>query len=467
MISATSLSTQAVETPKPHILVVDDEKIVRQLCRDIAEASGMTVETASTTEGAIDVLENQRFDVVVTDILIPEIGGMELIKRIRATQPDVGIIVVTGHGTIEMAVEAIYSGVIDYITKPFSVEAFEDKLKNVVQVVKCNRNRQSRRGVAATPSTKLIGQTTRMNQVQRLIQTISCGNYPVLILGETGTGKEVVARAIHFSGPRAKCPFVPVDCAALTPTLVESELFGHEKGAFTGASYMKPGLFEAAHTGTLFLDEIGELPKDLQSKLLRVLQQREVRRVGSNVPMAVNVRIIAATNRDLKKEVAAGNFREDLFYRLNVVNLDLPPLRERTADLPLLVSAFLEKFSSEWRQITCISPGVWPKLSCHHWPGNVRELENVIESAVALGTGSTLHENEVVINSRESLSVLTDLPAPDVLCLESMERRTILCALRETRGDKLRAAHLLGIGKTTLYRKLKQYKLERLSLPLA
>src|ERR1700730_8350587 len=244
MNTDSRLGNLELEKSRPHVLIVDDEEIVRQLCSEIAQSCGMSVETAATTGAAMDFLAQRRFDVVVTDIRIPEIGGMELIKRIRATQPDVGIIVVTGHGTIEMAVEAIYSGVIDYITKPFSVEAFEDKLKNVVQVVKCNRNRQFRRVAAATPGGKIIGQTTRINQVQRLIQTISCGNYPVLILGETGTGKEVVARAIHFSGPRAKCPFVPVDCAALTPTLVESELFGHEKGAFTGARYMKPGLFE-------------------------------------------------------------------------------------------------------------------------------------------------------------------------------------------------------------------------------
>jgi len=266
----------------------------------------------------------------------------------------------------------------------------------------------------------------------------------------------VVARAIHCSGSRADGPFVPVDCAALTPTLIESELFGHERGAFTGATNGAMGLFEAAHMGTLFLDEIGELPRGLQSKLLRVLQEREVRRVGATITKKINIRIIAATNRDLKAEVNAGNFRDDLFYRLNVVNLNLPPLRERMADLPLLVSAFLEKFGSEWPGGSCISPNVWPKLSGHHWPGNVRELENVIERGLALGSGSVLREDDVLVGPVQASAAST--PTEDLLDLGELEKRTILRALEETNGDKLTAARLLGIGRTTLYRKLKQYE---------
>jgi DNA-binding NtrC family response regulator len=448
-----------VEKSQPHVLIVDDEEIVRQLCSEIAQSCGMSVETAATTGAAIDFLAQGKFDLVVTDIRIPEIGGMELIKRLRATQPEVGIVVLTGHGTIDMAVEAIYSGVLDYITKPFTVEAFEQKLKNVASVAECNRSRRLVQKTTSVPAEKLIGKTPQMNQLRRQILTMSNNDYPVLILGETGTGKEVVARAIHYSGLRASGPFVPVDCAALTPTLIESELFGHERGAFTDAIHAKMGLFEAAHTGTLFLDEIGELPKELQSKLLRVLQEREVRRVGSTTPKQVNVRIIAATNRDLKVEVKAGNFREDLFYRLNVVNLNLPPLRERMADLPLLVSALLQRYGSEWRQVTCISPSVWPKLSGHHWPGNVRELENVIERGLALGSGSVLHEDDVVVGAERQAATVS-AQTEDLLCLDALERRTILRALGETRGDKLSAARLLGIGKTTLYRKLKQYGLQ-------
>jgi DNA-binding NtrC family response regulator len=441
---------------QPRVLIVDDEEHIRRLCSEIVESCGMSVETAATTEAAIDLLSYGEFNLVVTDIRVPAIGGMELIKQIRASRHDVGIVVLTGHGTIDMAVEAIYSGVLDYITKPFTIEVFEQKLRRLASVAECNRTRRPVQNAAPSPAEKLIGETPGISQLRRQILKMSNHDYPVLILGETGTGKEVVARAIHCSGSRANGPFVPVDCAALTPTLVESELFGHEKGAFTGATNGTMGLFEAAHMGTLFLDEIGELPKELQGKLLRVLQEREVRRVGATIAKKVNIRIIAATNRDLEAEVKAGNFRDDLFYRLNVVNLNLPPLRERMADLPLLISAFLEKFGSEWPGGSCISPNVWPKLSGHHWPGNVRELENVIERGLALGSGSVLREDDVLVGPVQAHAAST--ATEDLLDLGALEKRTILRALRETNGDKLTAARLLGIGRTTLYRKLKQYE---------
>jgi DNA-binding NtrC family response regulator len=446
-----------IEKPRPRVLIVDDDELTRRLCSEIAQSCGMTVETAATTEEAIDVLSQGDFDLVVTDIRIPELGGMELIKRIRSSQHEVGIVVLTGHGTIDMAVEAIYSGVLDYITKPFTVEVFEQKLRKVASVAQCNRSRRPVQNVASSPASKLIGETPEISQLRRQILKMSNHDFPVLILGETGTGKEVVARAIHCSGPRASCPFVPVDCAALTPTLIESELFGHDKGAFTGAVDAKMGLFEAAHTGTLFLDEIGELPKEHQAKLLRVLQEREVRRVGSNTAKHINIRIIAATNRDLAAEVTAGNFRADLFYRLNVVNLSLPPLRDRMADLPLLISAFLNKFGGELSDGSSISPNAWPKLSSHHWPGNVRELENVIERGLALGSGSVLHEDDVLVGHATQGAVVPN-QSEGLFCLDAVEKRTILRALRQANGDKLTAARLLGIGKTTLYRRLKQYE---------
>jgi DNA-binding NtrC family response regulator len=457
LVMASALTKPSeVKLSQPHVLIVDDEAVVRHLCRDIAEASGMSVQTASTTEDALDFLAQEDVDLVVTDIRIPEIGGMELVRRIRATRPEVGIVVLTGYGSIEMAVEAMYSGVSDYITKPFTVESFEEKLKNVARVAECNRGRKVLRDTLATPGQRLIGQSPRIDQIRRQIVKVGNHDYPVLILGETGTGKEVVARAIHFSGSRANSPFVPVDCAALTPALIESELFGHEEGAFTGATRSKKGLIEAAHTGTLFLDEIGELSRELQSKLLRVLQEKEVRRVGATTRTAVNVRVIAATNRDLKSEAQEGTFRQDLYFRLSVVNIDLPPLRERLADLPVLVSAFLEKYQDQSRQITCISPGVWPKLSGHDWPGNVRELENVIESALALGSGGILREEDLVLGN--SMPEVRPIHADVVLSLDAVERSTILRALRETNGDRTLAAKLLGIGKTTLYRKLNQYE---------
>jgi DNA-binding NtrC family response regulator len=445
-----------VANVKPHVLIVDDDELIRGLCSEIVQSCEMSVKTSGTTEEAIDFLSREKFDLVVTDIRVPALGGLELIKRIHTLAQEVGVVVLTGHGTIDMAVEAVYSGVLDFITKPFSVQTFEQRIRKAAAVAECNRRRQPIQKTASDPTEKLIGKTLAISQLRSQILKISNHDYPVLILGETGTGKEVVARAIHSSGSRASGPFVPVDCGALTPTLIESELFGHERGSFTGAIHTKLGLFEAAHTGTLFLDEIGDFPKELQSKLLRVLQEREVRRIGSTTLKHVDIRVIAATNRDLEAEVKAGKFREDLFYRLNVVQITLAPLRERMADLPLLISAFLRKFGDDATQDSCISPNVWPKLAGHHWPGNVRELENVIERGLALGSGSVLNEDDVFVGPEKDTAVFPLTESP--LRLDAVEKETILRALRETKGDKLTAAHLLGIGKTTLYRKLKQYE---------
>jgi two-component system response regulator HydG len=279
----------------------------------------------------------------------------------------------------------------------------------------------------------------------------------VLILGESGTGKELVARSVHFSGLRQQKPFVPVDCSGLVPTLIESELFGHTKGAFTGAQNARQGLLESAEGGTIFLDEIGELPVDLQSKLLRALQEREIRPVGATARVRINLRVIAATNRDLEAAIRTGSFRQDLYFRLNVVQIKLPPLRERRSDIPLLVASFLEKFSDPQRPMRVLSEDAMRRLISYDWPGNVRELENAIERAVALGSGPILHVGDLPSNLQSSSE--ETLPEADVLLpLEELERRAIMRALRETAGDKLAAARLLGIGKTTLYRKLKQYE---------
>jgi DNA-binding NtrC family response regulator len=295
-----------------------------------------------------------------------------------------------------------------------------------------------------------------MQRVYKMIEKVSQHHYPVLILGESGTGKELVARSIHFSGARQQKPFVPVDCSGLVPTLIESELFGHVKGAFTGAQHSRAGLLETANGGTVFLDEIGELPVDLQAKLLRVLQEHEVRPVGATGRTAIDVRVIAATHRDLEAAIRAGAFRQDLFFRLNVVQIKLPPLRDRKSDIPLLVNTFLEKFSDAQRPIRTISEDAMRRLMAYDWPGNVRELENAIERAVALGTGPILHSGDLPSNLQHSSN--ERLPETDgVMPLEELERRAIFHALRETSGDKLAAARLLGIGKTTLYRKLKQY----------
>jgi len=305
----------------------------------------------------------------------------------------------------------------------------------------------------------LIGVSMKMQRVYKMMEKVSQHEYPVLILGESGTGKELVARSIHFSGPRKERPFAPGDCSALVPTLIESELFGYVKGTFTGAVQAKQGLLEAAQGGTLFLDEIGDMPVDLQAKLLRALQEREIKPVGSTERRRINVRIIAATNRDLESAIRTGAFRQDLYFRLNVVQLKLPPLRDRKSDIPILVTAFLEKFSDSQAPVRTISEEAMRRLFAYDWPGNVRELENAIERAVALGSGPILH----VADLPSSLQYPTSERAPDkdeILPLEELERRAILRTLRETSGDKLTAARMLGIGKTTLYRKLKQYHVE-------
>jgi transcriptional regulator with PAS, ATPase and Fis domain len=302
----------------------------------------------------------------------------------------------------------------------------------------------------------LIGVSVKMQRVYRLIERVSQHAYPVLILGESGTGKELVARSVHFSGVRRNKPFIPVDCSSLVPTLIEAELFGYVKGAFTGALHAKQGLMEIADGGTLFLDEIGDLPFDMQAKLLRALQEKEVRPVGSTDRIPLSARIIAATNRDLDAAVRQGTFRQDLFFRLNVVQIKIPPLRERKTDIPLLVNSFLEKFSEANGRMRTISEDAIARMMAYDWPGNVRELENAIERAIALGSGPILHAGDLPTNLQYGTG--DRLPQNDeLLPLDELERRAILRALREAGGDKLAAARMLGIGKTTLYRKLKQY----------
>jgi len=444
------------------LLVVDDEVVTRNLCNDVALDAGLRVHTSATTEQALEVLDQYPVDIVVTDLKVPQIGGLELIKRIRSADPQVAIIVLTQYGTIETAIEATRLGAIDYVTKPFHVEELRTKLDRLVHSIELDQeNRLLREQLRSRPGFGgLIGVSPKMQRVYKLIEKVAQNTYPVLILGESGTGKELVARSIHFSGPRSNKPFSPVDCSALVPTLIESELFGYVKGAFTGAQHSKQGLFEAAGDGTLFLDEIGDLPVDLQAKLLRALQEHEVKPVGSNNRVGIRARMIAATNRDLEAAIRTGSFRQDLYFRLNVVQIKLPPLRDRRADIPVLVNAFLEKFSDPSRPIRTISEDAMRRIMAYDWPGNIRELENAIERAVALGSGPILHAGDLPSNLQ--YTSMEKLPEnDDVVPLEALERRAIFRALRETSGDKLAAARLLGIGKTTLYRKLKQYEAER------
>ncbi len=444
------------------VLVVEDEETTRKLCADVAESCGMKAIVASSVEEALRRLETHAIDIIVTDLILPPSSGLDLLKQVHEMYPQVAVVVLTQYGTIDSAVAATRMGAVDYVTKPFHIEDLRARLERVARDMDLDReNRLLREQLRSKPGFGgMIGVSAKMQRVYKMIEKVSQHEYPVLILGESGTGKELVARSIHYSGVRKERPFAPVDCSSLVPTLIESELFGYVKGAFTGAMQSKQGLLEAAQGGTLFLDEIGDMPVDLQAKLLRALQEREVKPVGSTERRHINVRIIAATNRDLDSAIRTGAFRQDLYFRLNVVQIKLPPLRERKSDIQLLVTSFLDKFSDPHGPTRTISDDAMRRLIAYDWPGNVRELENAIERAVAMGSGPIVHVGDLPSN----LHYPTSERVPDkdeLLPMEELERRAILRTLRETGGDKLAAARMLGIGKTTLYRKLKQYQMEQ------
>src|ERR1700680_1410014 len=443
-----------------NILIVDDEPTIRETCAEVAKQSGMKAITVASVEEALEVLENSAVDIVPTDLMLQQTSGLERLKRVHDTSPLLPVIVLTQYGTIDSAVAATRMGAVDYVTKPFRIEELRSRLERAARAVELQQeNHILREQLRTRPGFGgVIGVSERMQRVYKTVQKVSLHEYPVLILGESGTGKGMGAKSVHFSGPRKERFFAPVDCSSLVPTLIESELFGYVKGAFTGALHGKQGLLEAANGGTLFLDELGDMPVDLQAKLLRALQEREVKPVGSTERRRIDVRIIAATNRDLDSAIKAGAFRQDLYFRLNVVQIKLPALRERKSDIPLLVMAFLEKFSASQQTSRTISEDAMRQLIAYDWPGNVRELENAMERAVALGSGPIVH----VADLPSSLQYPASERVPEkneLLPLEELERRAILRTLRETSGDKLAAARILGIGKTTLYRKLKQYHL--------
>src|SRR5579862_8172153 len=368
------------------LLVVDDEQSIRRLCMTVGEALGFTCMEANSGETALALLEEQPAHMILTDMVMPNMSGLEFLEKVKKLLPRSEVAVMTGHGSIETAVQAMKLGAYDYIGKPFSpLEELRLFLRRMAEKVHLVEENQFLRERVDTESDLhgIVGSSAKIQDVLRMISRLKDTRTPVLISGESGTGKELVARAIHFRGSFATRPFVAVDCGSLVPTLIESELFGYEKGAFTGALRSKPGLFQAASGGTIFLDEIGELPLEMQAKLLRVLQEKEVRPVGSNQKIKVDVRVIAATNRDLEAEYRAGTFRKDLYFRLNVVTVHLPSLRERRSDIPMLIHWFLER-NAPGRYIQ-ITNAAMKSLLQYDWPGNVRELENCVERAVALG----------------------------------------------------------------------------------
>lgn len=441
-------------------LVVDDEPSIRKLCAAIGEKLGFATMEAENAETALTLAEEHLPELMVADFKLPQMNGVELLRRIKLRLPATEIAIMTGHGTVESAVDAMKLGAYDYIEKPFRVEKMRSLLARMAEKVKLIAENQflRERVDAETRLDGIVGTSTKIQEVLRMIARLKDSPAPVLIVGESGTGKELVARAIHFRGPLAHRPFVAVDCGALVPTLMESELFGHEKGAFTGALRSKPGLFQTANGGTIFLDEIGELPLEMQAKLLRVLQEKEVRPVGSNQRVPVEVRVIAATNRDLEAAYRSGAFRKDLFFRLNVVVVHMPPLRERRSDIPALIRCFLERHAPN--ENIQVESGAMKALLQYDWPGNIRELENCIARALALGDRQSigfddlppaLRSGPVGDLSREESHEL------ETTALADMERMTILRVFEQVAGDKVLAGKMLGISRATLYRKLKLY----------
>jgi len=449
---------------KTRLLVVDDEQSIRRLCMTIGNTLGYVCMEAESAEAALGRLEADAPDLILTDLKLPAMSGVELMKQTKKLLPYTEIAIMTGHGSIESAVDAMKLGAYDYIEKPFRVEKMRLLLQRMAEKVHLvTENEFLRERVTAEDKLDgIIGTSAHIQDVMRMISRLKDTRTPVLVSGESGTGKELVARAIHFRGSMAQTPFVAVDCGSLVPTLMESELFGYEKGAFTGATKSKAGLFQAANGGTIFLDEIGELPLEMQAKLLRVLQEKEVRPVGSNERETVDVRVIAATNRDLEAAYRSGTFRKDLYFRLNVVTVHIPPLRDRRSDIPVLVHHFLDRYAKA-SQIQ-VTPAAMKSLLQYDWPGNVRELENCIARAVTLGDGITIGVADLPPAIRAEQGEIGSVSTPEAssistTALAEMERMTILRVFEQAHGDKALAGKMLGISRATLYRKLKRYNI--------
>ena len=447
------------------LLIVDDEQSIRRLCVTVGEALGFVCLEAASGETAIALLEEQPAHMILTDMVMPNMSGLEFLERVKKMLPRSEVAVMTGHGSVETAVQAMKLGAYDYIAKPFSpleeLRLFLRRMAEKVRLVEENQFLRDRMDTE-TQLHGIVGSSAKIQDVLRMVSRLKDTRTPVLITGESGTGKELVARAIHFRGSFANRPFVAVDCGSLVPTLIESELFGDEKGAFTGALKARTGLFQSADGGTIFLDEIGELPLEMQAKLLRVLQEKEVRPVGSNQRAKVDVRVIAATNRDLEQEYRAGTFRKDLYFRLNVVTVHVPPLKERRSDIPTLAHWFLER-CAPGRSVQ-VTNAAMKSLLQYDWPGNVRELENCMERAVALADHQVLDVDDLP-PAIASVSQATDsAPAGSTeelstTDLEDIERTTIERVFQQVKGDKALAGKMLGISRATLYRKLKRYNI--------
>ncbi|GAB6066067.1 sigma-54 dependent transcriptional regulator [Aquifex pyrophilus] len=437
------------------VLVVEDDVAFGKLLEEFLSLRGHEVHLAKSGSEAFKKLEEHRYEVILLDLLLPDINGMEILKKVKKDNQFTEVIVITGHGTIRTAVEAMKLGALDFLTKPCSLEEIDINLKRAFETVSIKKENKllKREKYVREKYEEYVFESPAMKEVLRKAERISCADCPVLITGETGTGKEVIARYIHKLSDRSSKPMVAVNVASIPENLVEAELFGYERGAFTGATTGKEGFFELANGGTIFLDEIGELNHSVQAKLLRVLENGSFYRLGGRKEMKTDARVIAATNRDLKKLVEEGRFREDLYYRLNVVEIHIPPLRERKEDIIPLAKHFLRKFSSKYgKRLSELSREAEEVLLSYHWPGNVRELRNIIERVVLFSD----EEKEVV--EKEELSCLTY--NSNLKPIELIEREQILKTLREVNNNKKKAAEILGIPLRTFYRKLKKYGIE-------
>jgi two-component system, NtrC family, response regulator AtoC len=449
-----------------NILVVDDDADTRELLREVLSEEGYRVNTSGSGEEATEIGQRELFDVIISDMRLgPSLNGLDVLRAYKAIQPESEVILITAFGSMETAIEAVKAGAFDYISKPFKIDEVLLQVQRALgnrKLLRENRNLKRQLGSQAQLSS-LIGNSAKMLEIYKKIAMVADSRSTVLVCGESGTGKELVAKAIHYNGPRAEQCFYAVNCGALTETLLETELFGHVRGSFTGAMVNKRGIFEEANGGTVFLDEVSEMSPGLQVKVLRTLEEQEVRRIGSNEVVKVDVRIIAASNRNLAECVEDGKFRQDLYYRLRVIEIDIPPLRERLDDVPLLVEHFLKKIGHDREHALSISPQALSVLmsSVYSWPGNVRELENALESAAALNrTGVIVPENlpEKVRGEVREVKRPEDLYA-ELPSLDEVERRYMAHVLKVTGGNRVKTSEILGIDRRTLYRKAEKYKL--------
>lgn len=454
-------------TEAPAILIIDDDASLRRVLEYNLREDGFRVVTAQAGAEALERCRTERVDLVVTDIRMPEMSGLELLTRLKAIEPELPVIVLTAHGTIDSAVEAMKLGAADYLTKPFNREQLKAAVRKTLNVAALKReNLHLRQMVAERFSfANMIAGSRAMRAVTEMASRVAQTDATVLLDGESGTGKELLAKAIHANSARARGPFVTINCGAIPEQLLESELFGHRRGSFTGAVADKRGKFEAADRGTIFLDEIGELPLLLQVKLLRVLQEREIDKIGDTRSIKVDVRVIAATNRDLEKMIADATFRDDLYYRLAVVSIRMPPLRERTDDIPLLVDHFLDKHVGRTgRQRPTVDKGVYSAFSLYAWPGNIRELENVIERALVLDKDGVIGLDDVPqpLKARDRRVTALRMELPDEgVPLEEVERELLRAALEKHDWNQTRAAAYLNITRSTLLYRMQKFGLER------